>query len=155
MNWNDSCDENEGILETLEKDCPPGAVTYLVDAPLVAKDISLPKVLCLTLLLESEADIIAGILLEPPSTNGYADCVMEEKSKTTPEVFFASQPIQPKGEDKLQSQLHDLKVTLSNARAEFKRAIAVLQEEMVDRISSDVIEKFSNVVPTSAEVDGS
>ena len=35
--WNDICDENEG------------AVTYFVDAPLVTKDISLPKVFRLTL----------------------------------------------------------------------------------------------------------
>ena len=67
-------------------------------------------------------------------------------------MFFASQSILQKGADKLESQLHNLEETLSNERAEFKRAIAVLKEEMVDRISFVVIENFSDVVPTSAEV---
>ena len=87
MDWNDLCDENEDILETLEKDCPPGAVTYFVDAPLAAKDISLPKAFCLTLLLEPKAETIFGSLLEPPSTRVYADCALEGIAETTPEVL--------------------------------------------------------------------
>ena len=94
--WNDICDESEG------------AVTYFVDAPLVAKDVTLPQALRLTLLLVPEADISTGILLEPPSTNG----------ETTPEVFSAPQP------NKLQKQLHDLELTLAIERVEFEKAIA-------------------------------
>ena len=69
--------------------------------------------------METIADIITGILLEPPSTNGV----------TTPEVFSAWQPT------KMQSQLHDLEEILFDERADFKRAIAMLEEEMVDRNS--------------------
>ena len=70
MDWNDLCDENEDILETLEKDCPLGGVTDFVDAPVSAKDVSLPKVCCLTVSLDPVAETITGPLLEPPSTNG-------------------------------------------------------------------------------------
>ena len=53
------------MLETLENDCPPGVVTIFVDAPLATKDISLPKTICLSVLLEPEAERIIGTLLEP------------------------------------------------------------------------------------------
>ena len=49
--WNELRDESEDMLESLENDCPPGVVTFLVDAPLAAKDISLPKTFCLSVLL--------------------------------------------------------------------------------------------------------
>ena len=99
MDWNDSCDESEDILEILEKDLPPGAVTCFVDAPLLAKDISLPKALCITLLLEPKAgctrrgysaespppragdfcgrETFFGSLLQPSSTRVHADCALE------------------------------------------------------------------------------
>ena len=79
--------------------------------------------------MSPEAETITGPLLEPPSTNGYADCATEGIAETTPEVFFASHSILQTGADKLESQVHDLEVTLSNERAEFKRAIAVLKEK--------------------------
>ena len=65
LDWNELCDESEDMLETLENDCPPGVVTFFVDAPLAAKDISLPKARCLSVLLEPEEETIIGTLLEP------------------------------------------------------------------------------------------
>ena len=55
LDWNELCDESGDLLETLESDCPPGVVTFAVDTPLVAKDISLPKAFCLSALLEPDA----------------------------------------------------------------------------------------------------
>ena len=40
--WVDLCDEEEKSLDTLENARPHGVVTFLVDAPLPAKDISFP-----------------------------------------------------------------------------------------------------------------
>ena len=39
--WNDYSDDE--LVEKIETDCPKGVVTFLVDAPLANKDISLPK----------------------------------------------------------------------------------------------------------------
>ena len=103
----------------------------------------------------SNNDIITCVILEQPSTNG----------EKIPEVFSASST------DKLQ-YLHDMKVTLENERAEFKRtllalkeemlgsissmaidksAIAVLKEEIIDNVMSDVVD----LLPTSAAIDRS
>ena len=122
------------------------------------KDISLPKTICLSILLEPNAvttpgvsndDFIIGDILELPSTNG-------EKN---PEVFSASST------DKLQV-LHDMKVTLEIERAEFKRTLkeemlgsissmaiersasAVLKEQIIDNVMSDVVD----LLPTSAGI---
>ena len=75
--------------ETLEKFRPIGVVTFLVDAPMTAKDTILPKTLSLCTLLEPSAatmpcvstdvfitddilDLLStnGVILELPSTNG-------------------------------------------------------------------------------------
>ena len=57
-------------------------MAFLVDAPMTAKDISLPTILCLSILLEQNAtktpsvsteskeDFIAGDFLDQPSTSG-------------------------------------------------------------------------------------
>ena len=95
--WNVLCDEEEwGTLERncpTETICPTGAVTdYLewLDAPITAKDISWPKVLCLIDLLDQEsaepesetvaAKPLASLedFLELPSTNGDIGQVLEE-----------------------------------------------------------------------------
>ena len=53
--WMDLCGEEEKGLDSLEKARPPGVVSFLVDAPMTAKDISLPTTLCLSILLEQNA----------------------------------------------------------------------------------------------------
>ena len=145
-------------METLEKVRPAGVVTFLVNVPLAVKDISLPKTICLSILLEPTAvttpglsnnDFIIGDILDLPSTNG-------EKN---PEVFSASST------DKLQV-LHDMKVTLEIERAEFKRtlkegmlgsissmaieksALGVSEEQIIDNVMSDVVD----LLPTSAAI---
>ena len=71
LNWNELCEECDDRLELLENDCPSGVVTFLVDAPLAVKDISLPKTFCLSVLLEPDAEtspevsIASQALLEP------------------------------------------------------------------------------------------
>ena len=101
------------LLRDLGEGLPAGCCDYFVDAPLAAKDISLPRAICLTLLLlESKAKTIFGSLLEPPSTRVYADCALEGIAETTPEVLFASQSSLNTEVDQLKSELHDLEVTL-------------------------------------------
>ena len=84
----------------------------------------------------SNIDIITGIILEQPSTNG----------ESTPEVFSASVP------DKLQV-LHDLELTMASERAEFKKAFAVLKEEMLGSISSATIGKSDIAILKEEIVD--
>ena len=95
--WNVLCDEEEwGTLERncpTETICPTGVVTdylELLDAPITAKDISWPKVLCLFDLLDQEsaepeletvaAKPLASLedFLELPSINGDIRQVLEE-----------------------------------------------------------------------------
>ena len=78
----DLYDEDENGHDSLEKARPPGVVSFLVDAPMTAKDISLPTTLCLSILVEQNAtktpsvstdskeDSITGDVLDQPSTNG-------------------------------------------------------------------------------------
>ena len=95
--WIDLCDEEENGLDSQQKARPPGVVPFLVDAPMPAKDISLPTTLYLSILVEAIAaeapsvtpeskEIIItddfleqpstnGIILEQPSTNGDTDQV--------------------------------------------------------------------------------
>ena len=71
LDWNDLCDECDDTSEKLEKDCPSGVVTFLADAPLTVKDISVPKTLCLSVLLQLDTEttpdvsIASQVLLEP------------------------------------------------------------------------------------------
>ena len=54
----------------------------------------------------------------------YADCALEGIAETTPEVFFASQSLLEPEADKLEIELHELRMILSNESVEFKKAIA-------------------------------
>ena len=140
--WIDLYDEDENGHDSLEKARPPGVVSFLVDAPMTAKDISLPTTLCLSILVEQNAtktpsvSTESKIILDQPSTNGEM-IILEQPSTngdTIPEVFSASST------DKLQV-LHDLKLTIANVRAEFKSAISGLKEEMMGSITTEAIEK--------------
>ena len=73
-------------------------------------------------------------------------------AETTLEVFFAASQslLQPEA-DKLKNELHDLDMILSNAHTEFKKAIAELKKEIIDKISSAVIERVTDMVHNSAE----
>ena len=53
--WSDLCEEEENCLDILQTVRPPGVVSVLVDAPMPAKDISLPTILCLSILVEPNA----------------------------------------------------------------------------------------------------
>ena len=128
--WNVLCDEEEwGTLERncpTETICPTGVVTdylELLDAPITAKDISWPQVLCLIDLLDQEsaepesetvaAKPLASLedFLELPSTNGYIGQVVEE-----------------------------LTVKLENLHTECKKELAGME----DRITAALMEKFSS-----------
>jgi len=85
--WVDLCEEEDELMDTLVFVRPTGLETYLVDAPLTVKDISWPKTICLSVLLDSEAektpglsniDIIIGIILEQPSqtANQFLRCFL-------------------------------------------------------------------------------
>ena len=141
----DLCEEEDELMDTLVFVRPTGLETYLVYGPLIVKDSSWPKTICLSVLLESEVektpgvsniDITIGIILEQPSTNG----------ESTPEVFSASVP------DKLQV-LHDLELTMASERAEFKKAFAVLKEEMLGSTSSATIGKSDIAILKDEIVD--
>ena len=160
--WVDLCDDEEKNLDTLEKDRPLGVVTYLVDAPLPAKDISLPITLCLSFLLEpssattpsvSTDDDITGDYLELPSTNG----VILEQPSTNGENNILELP-STNGENILQAlhdMKHELKVALEIERAagkkSFKEAIgdlAVFKDEITDKIMAVVVD----MLPTPAAI---
>ena len=53
--WVDLCDEEEKNLDSLEKVRPQEVVNFLVDAPMPAKDISIPRTIFLSMLLEPSA----------------------------------------------------------------------------------------------------
>ena len=54
------CEEEDELLEKLENVCPACVETFLVDAPLTVKDISRPKIICLSVLLELKAESTPG-----------------------------------------------------------------------------------------------
>ena len=124
MDWNELCDESEDVLQTLENDCPPGVVTLFVDAPLAAKDISLPKTFCLSVFLEPQAETIIGILLEADART--IAC------------------------NRLRIELEELKVMLSNERTEFKNALTDLKDIGV-KISTAVVESVTDVPDVHTE----
>ena len=71
--WIALCDEEENCLDIVEKARLPGVVPFLVDAPLPAKNISLPSPLCLSLLLEPNATKVDVDALEVAGQSG--ECV--------------------------------------------------------------------------------
>ena len=75
----------DDILEKPENDCPLGVVTFLVDAPLAVKDVSLPKTVCLVL-LEPGAGTTPEVLLA-------SQVLLDPDAETTPEVLLASQTL--------------------------------------------------------------
>ena len=64
--WVDLCEEEDKLMGKLENVRPTGVESFLVNAPLTVKDISLPKTLCLSSLLEASLlePIIAVITFE-------------------------------------------------------------------------------------------
>jgi len=112
--------------------------------------------LCLSVLLESDAGttpecLTASQVLWEPGADSLPDNILEPIAETTPEVPFASHSLLQSEANKLKNELHDLTNILSNERTEFKKAIAELKMKVVDKISSAVIERITDVVHNSAE----
>ena len=138
--WVDFCDEEDEILGTLEKFRPGGVVTFLVDAPSTAKDISLPQPFSLSTLLEPSAAtmpcvstdvLITFDILDLPSTNG----VISELPSTNGEKNILELP-STNGE-KIRQAVPDMKVTLETERAAF---MMIIKEEIGDlAVSRDKI----------------
>ena len=96
--WYDLCDEEESGRGTPQKVRPPGVVSFLVDAPMPAKDTSRPTAICLFLRVgpkSAESPSVSpepkeftytdvflerpstnGIIMDQPSINGGNDCVV-------------------------------------------------------------------------------
>ena len=108
----------DDLLDMQEEDCPSGVVAFLIDAPMTAKDVSLPKALCLSVLLELDTGttpecLTASQVLWEPDADTLPDNILEPVAETTPEVFSASQSLLEPEADKLKIELHELKVILS------------------------------------------
>jgi len=117
-----------------------------VDAPLTAKDISIPTTLCLSSLLEHNAskthgvstelkeaaitaDNITGEFLDQPSTNGI---ISEDRLALLDLV------------GKREAELEELQGQLENLQQEYKKDLA----SMGERITMALMEKFSFHLPT-------
>ena len=122
------CEEEDELLEKLENVCPSCVETFLLDAPLTVKDISRPKIICLSVLLELKAETTPGVsntdvILELPSINGdFLDL-----PSINGETYICE--LQTIISEKIRQARHDMKVTLETECAAFRMTF---QEQIGD-----------------------
>ena len=165
LDWNALCDEDP--LEKLAKDCSSGVVTFLADAPVAVKDTSLPRTLCLSVLLKPDTEttpdvsIASRVLLEP-------EAFLEPEAKTIALSRLKTE-LDDAGLNRLKTESEELKVIIANECDEFKNALLAERDELKnalladtesiradlkgieDRISTAVVESITDIAHTSGE----
>ena len=124
--WDDFWEEEDEDLHIGKADCQAGFVAFLVDAPLTAKDISLPKRLCLSALLEP--DLLDSVAVSSP----IASCDTETRTveKDVLETFSLSSSVYEERNVALLSELGDVKRLVASIRSESDCMRAELEGEL-------------------------
>ena len=100
-------------------------VTFFVDAPLALKDISMPKTICLSLLLKLDLETTPDDL-EP-------EAVLEPEALLEPKVLLLDEV------SRRQTGVEELNGMIANLHMEYKKEMA----GMGDRIWAALIKQFS------------
>ena len=116
----------DNCLVEQENDCPSGVVSFLVDAPLSAKDVSLPKILCLSVLLEP--DLLDPVAVSSPVA--ISDTETSTVEKDVPETFSLPSSVYEERNAALLSELRDVKILVASMRLDAEAEVGNLKAEI-------------------------